>query len=59
MSAPKKSDIQHERTPDGYLLLSIWIGGVLLKSRYLYYPLSEAKKHFWYTLTNNPKSLFN
>ena len=59
MKTPKKSDIQHEITPDGYLLLSIWIAGVRLKSRYLYYPLSEAKKHFWDTLTNNPKSLYN
>ena len=59
MNAPKKSDIQHERTPDGCILLSIRIDGHLFKRKYLYYPLSEAKKLFWDTLTSNPKSLYN
>lgn len=59
MNTPKKSDIQHERTPDGYLLLSIQIAGVRLKRKYLYYPLNEAKKLFWDTLKSNPKSLYN
>jgi hypothetical protein len=59
MNNLKKSDIQHEITPDGYLLLSVWVAGVKFKHRYLYYPLSEAKKHFWDTLKSNPKSLHN
>jgi hypothetical protein len=55
----KKSDIQHERTPDGCILLSIRIDGYLLTRKYMYYPLSKAKKLFWDTLKSNPKSLYN
>lgn len=57
MNRPLKKDIQHERTLDGYLLLTIRIAGYPLRSKYLGYTIKEAKSLFWNNLLTNPRSL--
>lgn len=57
MKRPLKKDIQHERTLDGYLLLTIWVAGYPLRMKYLDYTIKEAKIRFWNTLLTNPRSL--
>ena len=57
MNRPLKKDIQHERTNDGYLLLTIRIAGYPLRNKYLGYSIKEAKSRFWNTLLTNPRSL--
>ena len=57
MNRPLKKDIQHERTNDGYLLLTIWVAGYPLRMKYLDYTIKEAKNRFWNTLLTNPRSL--
>lgn len=57
MNRPLKKDIQHERTLDGYLLLTIWVAGYPLRNKYLGYTIKEAKNRFWNTLLTNPRSL--
>jgi len=57
MNKPTKKEIQHERTNDGYLLLTIWIADYPLKAKYLGYTIKEAKNRFWNTLLTNPRSL--
>lgn len=57
MKKPLKKDIQHERTLDGYLLLTIRIAGYPLRSKYLGYTIKEAKNIFWNALLTNSRSL--
>jgi len=57
MKRPLKKDIQHELNNDGYLVLTIWIGGYPLRHKYLGYSIKGAKKQFWNTLMTNPRAL--
>lgn len=57
MNKPLKKDIQHERTLDGYLLLTIWVAGYPLRAKYLGYTIKEAKSLFWNAILTNPRSL--
>ena len=42
----KNINIYHDRSRDGELILTAIIGERMLKRRYLYYSLYDAKKHF-------------